>query len=270
MRIVNIIFLLTLLIAVNCLSSHPEDHKKAKKKEWVSLFNGKNLDGWIIKIKGRPYNENYKNTFRVVDGVLQVNYDEYDSFESSFGHIFYNQEFSNYKLRLQYRFTGTQLKGGPQWARRNSGVMVHSQDPKTMPLHQNFPVSIEVQLLGGFRKGERSTGNVCTPGTHIVFKGKLETRHCISSSSKTYRGKRWVNLEIHVENDFFISHKINGKKVLTYSKPQIGGGGVKGVNSDAKALWQSRQGRPLKKGYIALQSESHPVEFRKIELLNLN
>jgi hypothetical protein len=42
------------------------------ENEWISLFNGKNLDGWIIKITGYEINENYKNTFRVEDGILRV------------------------------------------------------------------------------------------------------------------------------------------------------------------------------------------------------
>ena len=236
------------------------------KENWVKLFNGKDLDDWVVKIKGHDLNDNYKNTFRVVDEVIQVNYDEYDNtFNNAFGHMFYKKEFSNYKLRLQYRFTGDQLKDGAGWATRNSGVMIHSQKPESMTLDQDFPISIEVQLLGGLGTEERSTGNLCTPGTHVVMDEKLVTNHCINSSSKTYHGDQWVQLEILVLNDSIISHMINGEQVLTYTKPQIGGGNVDIAEEHLKPL----QENPLKKGYISLQSESHPVEFRNIEILEL-
>jgi len=237
------------------------------KNKWIQLFNGKNLDNWVVKIKGHPLGDNYKNTFRVVNGVMQVNYDEYNGvFNASYGHIFYKKEFSNYRMKLQYRFTGKQIKDGAGWAKRNSGVMIHCQAPETMELEQNFPVSIEVQLLGGLDKGERPTGNLCTPGTHVVMDGKLQKNHCFNSSSKTYNGDQWVSLEILVRNDSVISHMINGEAVLTYGKPQIGGS-VENVDSK---VWKSKEGKPLKKGYISLQSESHPVEFKKIEILELN
>ncbi len=247
--------------------SNSQNHQKNEKEKWVQLFNGKDLKDWHIKIKGHPLNDNYKNTFRVVNGVMQVNYDEYNgAFDTSYGHIFYKKVFSNYILRLQYRFTGEQIKDGADWAKRNSGVMIHCQEPESMELNQNFPVSIEVQLLGGLDNGERPTGNLCTPGTHVVINGKLVTKHCINSSSKTYNGDQWVNLEILVRNDSIISHKINGETVITYNKPQIGGA-VENVNDK---VWKSKEGKSLKKGYISLQSESHPVEFRKIEILELD
>jgi len=264
-RFLYITTLLLIGILISCKSTTKEQSKEVPA-QWVQLFNGKDLKDWKIKIKGHPLNENYKNTFRVVDGVMQVNYDEYETFDASFGHIFYKNEYSNYKFRMEYRFTGEQVEGGAGWAKRNSGVMIHSPAPETMTLDQDFPISIEVQLLGGLGEGERSTANLCTPGTHVVMNDKLFTPHCTPSSSKTFHGDQWVQLEIIVYNDSLISHKINGEQVLSYSKPQVGG---KNVKTDPKIL-ESLQGKPLKKGYISLQSESHPAEFRKIEILDLN
>ena len=160
---------------------------KTKKEEWIRLFNGKDLTGWDIKIKGFPLNVNYKNTFRVEDGVMKVNYDEYEKFNNEFGHIFYKEPFSSYKLRIEYRFTGDQVPGGPSWAFRNSGVMLHSQSAVSMNLEQDFPVSIEAQFLGG----------------------------------------------------------------------------------DLPEGFPLAEGTLLKDGYICLQAESHPVEFRKVEVLKL-
>lgn len=233
------------------------------KAEWIPLFNGKNLDGWEVKIRGYELGENYGNTFRVEDGLLKVSYDQYDAFDGKFGHLFYHKPFSNYVLRLEYRFTGEQAKGGPGWAIRNSGVMIHGESPRTMGKDQDFPASIEVQLLGGGGSGERSTVNLCTPGTNVVMDDKLITQHCNNSKSKTYHGDQWVTVEIEVHGNKVIKHIIDGKTVLEYHQPQLDE-----RDPHAREL-AAKQGKQLSGGTISLQSESHPVEFRKVELREL-
>lgn len=235
----------------------------AKEGEWISLFNGKDLDGWVVKIKGYEANDNYADTFRVENGILKVSYDKYPKFDGKFGHLFTKKKYSHYRLRVEYRFVGDQCKGGPSWAIRNSGAMLHSQSAESMRKDQDFPVSIEAQYLGGGEKGERHTGNVCSPGTHIVMGDKLITQHCTDSNSPTYRGDEWVTAECEVHGNGKIKHIINGKIVLEYEKPQLD-------NSDADARALMTGGTTmLHEGHIALQAESHPIEFRKVEIMLL-
>jgi 3-keto-disaccharide hydrolase len=234
------------------------------KKVWVQLFNGRDLEGWAVKITGRDLNDNFGRTFRVEDGLLKVRYDGYAAFDDRFGHIFYRQAFSHYIVAVEYRFVGEQASRGPGWAVRNSGIMVHSQSARSMGKDQDFPISIEVQLLGGAGSGERPTANLCTPGTHVVMDGKLFTPHCVNSRSRTYHGEQWVRVEVLVLGDSLVRHIVNGDTVLEYSKPQIGGGNVSHFDPAVK-----RDGTPLTEGYIALQSESHPIDFRKVEILDL-
>jgi hypothetical protein len=234
------------------------------KAKWIPLFNGQNLEGWTPKITKHEVGDNFGNTFRVVDGLLTVGYDKYDQFDEQFGHLFYDKEFSHYRLRLEYRFIGKQVAGGPGWATRNSGIMVHGQSPQSMAKNQKFPVSIEVQLLGGNGVDNRNTGNFCTPGTNVVMDGKLVTRHCISSKSKTYHGEQWVMSEIEVRGNKVIKHIINGNVVLSYEKPQLDK-----RDKDAQKLIRNGE-LMLSGGTISLQSESHPVQFRKIELMQLS
>ena len=232
-------------------------------EKWIQLFNGKDLEGWKVKIRGHELGDNFGDTFRVKDGLLKVAYDAYDNFGEKFGHIFYPKPFSHYILRAEYRFVGDQVAGGPGWAIRNSGLMLHCQPPETMAVDQEFPVSIEVQLLGGSGRGERTTANLCTPGTHVVMDGRLVRQHCTSSTSKTYHGDQWVTVEIEVRGNEVIRHKIDGEVVLEYSQPQLD-------ERDATARPLIKDGSVMiDSGYISLQSESHPVEFRKVELLNL-
>lgn len=232
--------------------------------QWVELFNGKDLDDWSVKINKHELGDNYANTFRVEDGMITVSYEGYEQFDFRFGHLFYKEPFSHYLLRVEYRFVGDQARGGESWAWRNSGAMLHCQSPESMGLNQDFPISLEAQFLGGDGQSERPTGSLCTPGTEAFVGGQLYTEHCLSSSSKTYAGDQWVKAEMLVLGDSIIRHIIEGDTVMTYAKPRIGGGGVSNFRPE-----YFEDGKHLGKGYIALQSESHPVQFRRVSLVDL-
>jgi len=256
MRLYHVIAGISCIILAGCSAQ-----KKAPKA--TSLFNGKDLNQWTIKIKDHPLNENYGNTFRVADGLMKVSYDQYDDFKEQYGHIFYKKKLSAYLLVVEYRFTDEQVKNGPNWAIRNSGAMLHCQAPETMELHQDFPISLEEQYLGGNGKDERSTANLCTPGTNVVLNHALYTQHCVNSSSKTFHGDQWVHIEALVLGDSVIKHIAGTDTVLVYEKPQY----------DGRDKWVKQAGYKdgdlIKEGYISLQSESHPIEFRKVEIYNL-
>lgn len=228
-----------------------------ERTPWQQLFNGKNIDNWKVKIRHHELNDNIDDTFRVNDGNIEVRYDEYTSFDEQFGHLFYERPFSAYLFAVEYRFVGDQVEGGPGWAYRNSGVMIHGQDPETMDLDQDFPNSIEVQLLGGNGKDDRTTANLCTPGTQYVKDGEIIKRHCVNSDSQTYHGDQWVRAEILALRDSLIIHYVNGEEVMRYEKPQLDT-----VDGDG-------EGQLLTGGSISLQSESHPVDFRKVEIIDL-
>ena len=251
---------ITILIAGFMLSC-----STTKKDNWIPLFNGKDISNWTVKIHHHEVGDNYGNTFRVEDGVIKIRYDQYDDFKDRFGHLFYNTPYSHYKLKFDYRFTGIWRKDAPEYTELNSGVMYHSQDPKTILKEQDWPISVEFQLLAGLKDSlPRPTGNMCSPGTDVVFEGKIDPRHCINSSSKTYYGDQWVHAELIVRGDSLVTHIINGDTVLTYSKPQIGGGVANRYDPKIKV-----DGRLLKSGFIALQSEGQEIDFKNIRLLNL-
>lgn len=250
-----------LLVATFCVATAAAAETNSDG-QWIQLFNGKDLTGWTPKIKGFPAGENYANTFRVENGVLVASAGNYEGpFHGRFGHLFYKTEYSDYILRVEYRLVGEQAPGGPAWAWANSGIMIHGQRPDTMAKDQDFPVSLEVQLLAGDGKSPRTTGNLCTPGTNVVYKGKLHTEHCTTSTSKTYLVGEWVACELEVHGDKLIRHKINGETVIEYSSPQLDE-----RDPDAQALLKSGAKKAVAGGTISLQSESHPVEFRKVEL----
>ena len=240
--------------------------KEKNKDGWISLFNGKNLDGWIVKIHHHDVGDNYANTFRVVDGKVQVNYDDYKEFNNRYGHLFYKTPFSSYHLKFEYRFTNQWMKDAPSYTYRNSGIMFHSQDPKTILKEQDWPISVEYQILADVGDGQpRPTGNMCSPGTEVFFKGKMDPNHCINSTSKTYNWDEWVSGELIVYRDSLITHIVNGEIVLEYTKPQIGGGVANGFDPALKI-----DKKPLTEGYIGLQAEGQGIEFKEIKIKKLD
>lgn len=249
------------LLAVGLLAAPPA----ADAEDWMPLFNGRDLDGWTVKIRGHETGDNYADTFRVEDGLLTVSYDGYGDFDNRFGHIFYDQPFSHYRLRLQYRFIGEPAPGAPEWAYRNSGAMLHAQPPATMGIDQDFPISVEFQFLGGLGDGQkRPTGSICSPGTHVVYRSEFKDDHCLGSRSPTFEGEVWVTAEALVLGAERIVHYIDGAAVMEYGGITTGGGVVSGHRPELKP-----EGQPLASGHIALQSEGAPIQFRRVELLNL-
>lgn len=276
MKKIPFIFVL-LIFLYGCKESKNDSKIDPHTEEWISLFNGKDLNDWDIKITGREVGDNYLNTFRVEDSMIKVKYDNYKTFDNAFGHIYYKVPFSYYKIKLDYRFTGDQVNGGEGWAFRNNGIMLHCQSAASISLDQFFPVSIEFQLLGGDDGTERSTANLCTPGTFIDINGKTVYDHCINSNSQTYNGDQWVHVEAIVLGSESITHIVNNDTVMVYQNIKVGVGEPNsdkisewkafGVNNPDE--WLAKDGKPLDKGYIALQAESHPTDFKNIELLNL-
>ncbi|QGY46012.1 DUF1080 domain-containing protein [Maribellus comscasis] len=270
------ILIVAFVLVLSACNSKPKNQEAEQKsaetateENWIQLFNGEDLNDWQIKFTGHELGDNYNNTFRVEDGLLRVRYDNWDEWNGSFGHIFYKDEFSHYKLRVEYRFVDEQVKNGPGWAYRNNGLMIHGQSAESMELDQQFPTSIEVQLLGGTQGKEgydpRSTLNLCTPGTNVVMNGELIEQHCTNSKSETCYGDEWVTAEVEVHGGEIIRHFVNGEEVMHYEQPQLDP-----RDPTYETLLPADGNIMITKGTISLQAESHPTDFRKIELLVLD
>ena len=253
--------LLTALMLTIQASTIPADWRTAPPADWQPMFDGRTLDGWVVKLAHHDLGDNYAETFRVADGVIRVDYDKYGDFGARFGHLFYKQKLSHYVLALEYRFFGEQAKGGPAYAKLNSGVMIHAQAPATILKDQDWPISVEAQFLAG----GRTTMNVCTPGTEIFMQGAMVKAHCTNSSSRVYANDEWVAVEVEVLGSERVRHIIDGRTVLQFETPTIGGGVANGFDPAIK-----KDGTVLSEGYIGLQAESQPVEFRNVRLLNLS
>lgn len=258
LKIVLVLFMF--FVILSCEKRHQDDDGT-----WIKLFNEKDLSGWVAKINHYNVGDNFDSTFSVKNGMIQVRYNHYGNFDNRFGHLFYKTPFSRYHLKLEYRFTGTLQPGAPDFTNLNSGVMFHSQDPKSILKDQDWPIAVEMQFLAGLGDGaSRPTGNMCSPGTDIFFEGVKYKDHCLNSNSKTYGKDEWVKAELIVLGDSLITHVINGDTVLRYSKTTMGEGIATGYDS---TVFQA--GKAIKAGYIGLQSEGQPIEFRNIYLQEL-
>lgn len=246
-----------------CEANAAGDAPPTAQGQWISLFNGKDLNDWIPKINHHPLGENYLDTFIVRDGALRISYDKYSSFSDEFAHLIYRTPFSDYRLRMDYRFVGKDTPGGPPWASRNSGVMIHGQAPESIGLDQPFPVSVEVQLLNGSEGETRTTGNVCTPGTRVDVDGAPLRDHCRNSNSKTYTGEGWVHLEIEVRGGRKVRTTIDGRTVLEFDNLQLDPTDLRAMEIYLRSGWSTS----LERGYISLQGEGHPIEFRNIQIM---
>ena len=244
------------LVLVSCASvstgSEPRFHK---------IFDGKTLNGWEIKVTHHPLGANPHGMWTAKDGVMKINFDGFEQFKGEYAHVFYKKPLKNYILRLDYRFAGKQAPGGPGWATRNSGVMLFAQPPETMTLDQNYPISLENQLLGGLGKGPRTTLSVCMVEITVKVDGKPLTAHCnpnAGATSQTFDGDQWVKLRVEVVNGVVKSY-VNDQLGNTFTEPTV----------DKPHPWLKSQDATAQPSYFALQGESDQVEFRNIELAEL-
>ncbi len=268
----NVNKLLVFLLVIGCIScgdkkrDKPDAHlastEKPKKENWVPIFNGKDLEGFTMKITGYPLGENFGNTARVENGILSIRYDGYgDDLKDRFGTLYYNKKLSDYRLKVEYRFVGETAPGAPEWGYRDSGLQFHGQPPETQKLDQAFPVCLEYNFHGGNGTDDRPVGAACANGMFFEFNGEKNATTCIQPViEKTFHGDQWVTMEIDIK-DGKITHYVNGEEILSYANPTYDP-----ENETAKTLMENGDAA-VTGGYISLQSNSHPIDFRKIEIM---
>ncbi|HEA22978.1 MAG TPA: DUF1080 domain-containing protein [Pricia antarctica] len=264
--------LLVFSFLIGCISC---GDKKAEKKDtsytstetisnekWIPLFNKKDLQGFTMKISGYPLGENFGNTFRVKDSILSIRYDGYgDDLQDRFGTLYFDKRLTNYRLKIEYRFVGETAAGAPEWGYRDSGIQFHGQPPETQGLNQPFPICLEYNLHGGNGTDERPVGAACANGMFFEIDGKKNTTTCVQPTiAKTFHGDQWVTAELDIKNGK-ITHYVNGIEILSYANPTYDPD-----NETAKTLMENND-TTVKGGYLSFQSNSHPIDFRKIEFI---
>lgn len=260
MRAIQYFLLITIISFSDCnFKKTPEAPGNAP--QWVSLFNGANLDGWTMKISGYELGENFGNTFRVEDGILSIRYDAYDSFRNRFGALHYDKIFTAFRLRVEYRFVGKTAVSAPSWGFRDSGIQYHGQDPRSMGKDQSFPVCLEYNLHGGNGTDERPVGEICANGINIDMDGKKVEQYCTPPKVQhTFHGDQWVTAEVECKDGVF-RHYVNGEEILSFNNARFN------PDHELGKLFYNETDNTVAQGFISLQSNGHPIDFRKIEIM---
>jgi hypothetical protein len=198
----------------------------------VSLINGTDFEGWQMDVPMLDSIPDAPKPFVVKKGMLL-------SLGEPRGHLVTEKEYSNYRLEVEYRFSGEP---------GNCGVLVHASKPRA--LYEMFPKSIEIQMehgnAGDFwvivedvevddmeaRRGPKAKWG--------ITEGKNRRIKNLTDDSEKPLGE-WNSMTIECYEDQ-IKVWVNGDLVNH------------GFNATAT------------KGKIALQAEGAEVEFRKIVL----
>ncbi|MFT5633157.1 MAG: hypothetical protein ACI9SQ_000870 [Rubritalea sp.] len=198
------------------------------------LFNGKDLTGWKTDVPSADKNPDIKPSFIVRDGKLV-------SLGNPQGHLISEKSYENYRLTVEYRFTG---KPG------NCGVLVHSSTPRA--LYGMFPKSIEVQMQSGH------AGDFWCIEENIEVPNMDKRRP--KKEGQKYGGskgdaRRVLNLTDDSEKKLGEWNKMviecQGDEVKVWVNDTLVNHGTKSTAS---------------KGQIALQAEGTEVEFKKVDL----
>lgn len=232
-----------------------QDFSKVPASDWIRIFNGKDLEGWVKKIRTHPVGEDPYNTWYVKDSLLWVDYSKYTApFNYRFGHMAYEKrKFSYFLLRAVYQFWGSQPPTAPSEGKQNNGLMFHSESMSAMARDAQFPASAEVQLLGenNNQNTEGTTANFCCVGATMVVNGN-RIDGCWKAAPRNIKGLPWVKVEVLILADSVGKHMVEGDTVMRYTK-----------------ILAKRDGKPLREGYIAIQAESAPTYFKTLEVLDL-
>lgn len=222
---------------------------------WVKIFNGQDLTGWSPLIHKSAYKQDPYNTFRAdpVNHVIKVTYEDYpNGFEDRCGLLYYDKLLTNYRVRVTYRFLEPQAPGPVSWGKNNTGLMIFGIDPAKVTGDPEFPPLIEIQLLGANSTGGNTTPNMCVPGGMTMKKSTAECGNNHTGVAPPPAAE-WVTVEaeVHVKGDTKVFQYPNKTTpVITMSGPVY-------------------QGKDVVNGYLSLQSESQPLEYKDIELMEL-
>jgi len=220
------------LIVVAVVALAGSSCQSLSQRQSMSLFNGKDLTGWHVDVPKMDNDPDVKSPFIVRDGLLV-------SLGTPNGHLITDAVYQNYRLEIQYRFTG---KPG------NCGVLAHASTPRS--LYGMFPKSIEVQML------HQNAGDFWCIVEDISVPD-MEKRRGPEAEWGIVEGKRRriLNLTDGSENPL--------GQWNTMIVECVGNSVMVWVNDDfVNHGFDCTAGR----GQIAIQAEGSEVEFRKLQL----
>jgi hypothetical protein len=208
----------------------------ARAGEYRDIFDGKSLDGWVVE--GTAKDKMGRMMWSVSDGRIVC-------LGEGFGFLRYDRrEFSDFTLRVEYRFIPA--SGGKPPANSGLGIRTGRFDParsrETRPSYAAF----EVQLLDDAGRPPSAHG------TGSLYRYKSPT------ANPARPAPEWNIIEVACAGPR-IAIRLNGRAILEADQSELAD--VKTKPSAAPAP----KDKP-RAGYVALQSHSGRVEFRKVQI----
>ncbi|MFC3833238.1 MULTISPECIES: 3-keto-disaccharide hydrolase [Deinococcus] len=225
---------------------------------WAPLFNGRDLGGWMTWLPSTGAGRDPAGIFRVQDGELRVLQVEDTGAERDFGYVATTAPYTDYRLRLQYRWGKTTFAPRKDLP-RDAGILYHLTGPDTI-----WPSSMEFQIMEG------NTGDLwAINGTNLSttvssgsdgdprydpFGEALTTQFPAESYKRVQRAtdvpenaSGWNDVELIVSGDEAVQ-VVDGQ-----------------VTSRVTGI-RAPDGSALRSGRIALQAEGAEVTYRNIDL----
>lgn len=219
-------------VAAAALLQFSSQPARAQSRGPISLFNGKNLDGWYIFVPGQPKNSDPLGIFKVEDGLIHVSGEK-------FAFISTDKEYSNYKFTVDFKW-GTKKWPPRQNAVRDAGILYHCVGPDKV-----WNKSLELQIQEG-DTGDMwlTTGEGGPPSTDVLGKSYVGGRVIKWADYEKPSGE-WNTVTVVARGNKW-EHWVNGKM------------NIRGSNAS------------LTKGRINLQSEGAEIYYRnpRIEFLD--
>ena len=246
-----------LILATYCASARAAEHDG-----WTPLFNGRNFDGWYTWLESSGKNSDPQKIFSIRGGAVHVYAHAPDGTKQPQGYFSTVTEYSNYRLKFQYRWGSKRFIPRAQ-LKRDAGLMYHVVGPDLL-----WPTCVECQVQ------ETDTGDFVMVGTTLTIElgppaygypkyapgGKPRSGlkwHVLNRGEYNDPPEDlltdWNTVEV-IATDGALTHIVNGK-VNNY--------GVRPMRPDPKD--PSRE-IPLNRGRILFQAEGAEVIYRNIEI----
>jgi len=255
----SIVFLV-LLILISSLefSKMYGQNSPLSEDGFETIFNGKNWDGWHLKIRNGSDKQAHE-VFSIENNMVHVYKYQVDSFDintrrcATHGLFYTNKMYSKYVLRFEYKWGEKIANNFDQW-QYDAGCYFHVLDDDV------WPKGVEYQIRYDHIKDRNHTGDLILSGVKAQWYCDENTQFCLPKDGgvpNTPKGwmflaeddveynalnGKWNQCEIIVMADKYAIYKLNGKVVNLLSNISVN------------------------EGIIGLQAETAEIFYRNIQI----
>ena len=250
---------------------HAEEQKekepKASSEGFSPLFNGKNYDGWYIKLKDGDEALG-KRVFAIEDGMIHVFDDSWpdeidldEGTDATIGMLYTKKEFQRYHLKFDYKWGKRKANYFAKW-HYDAGVYYHISDDKI------FPTGVEFQIQYKQKNDTNGTGDLIRPPgqTYDWYFDPKTSKYLnpdeggiLYDNQKSYQGRSWLHEAKETKNFKGLNDEWNACEII------VMGGDYSIHKLNGEVVNMAFNLNPIK-GIIGFQSETAEIYYRNIEI----